>query len=139
MEDKLNSAVLEDRISELLDDLKEMELGSDQRSKEIENLRKLYALNLQYENEKYERFLKEQAQEKEKEIREKELNLRYNELSLRLKQLEFEKWRVKHPSADEILRCATVTGNLMAGTLIEKHDGIIIPNAFKGITNKIKL
>ena len=121
VEEKLNSELLEERIRSESEVIEKLPIGSEERSREIENFRKLYSLSLEEENSRYERFMKEQ------------------ELELKLKHLEFEKYKLKHIDVNELLKCVTVSGTVMGGAIFERSEGILIDSGFKKLSDKIKL
>ncbi len=120
-EEKLNSELLEERIRSESEVIEKLPIGSEERSREIENFRKLYSLSLEEENSRYERFMKEQ------------------ELELKLKHLEFEKYKLKHIDVNELLKCLNVSGTVMGDTIFERSEGILIDSGFKKLSDKIKL
>lgn len=131
-EEKLNTELLNELIEKSYEDIKDLPKGSEERFREIENFKKLYNLSIDELQNTVNNYMQEQ-------IHEDDVEFKREELKLQKKRLEFEKYKLKHVDINEVLKCATLTGNLMGGAMLEKADGILIQQPFKNLTNKIKL
>lgn len=133
-----NDELLEELITEEIDKTRQLTNGSEDKAREVENLRKIFALSIEKYKAKNEAFFNEQFHNDEMKLKKKELDLRRAELLIKKAALELDEYKAKHVDPNEIFKMLSFGGMTFGGVMVEKSEGILLDKAFKNLPGKIK-